>query len=36
MTLENCDLWNSFHSLGTEMIITKHGRFGSWTERQKT
>uniref|UniRef100_A0A3Q3LID3 T-box domain-containing protein n=1 Tax=Mastacembelus armatus TaxID=205130 RepID=A0A3Q3LID3_9TELE len=26
MTLENVDLWRSFHSIGTEMIITKHGR----------
>nr|XP_046231961.1 T-box-containing protein TBX6L-like [Scatophagus argus] len=26
MTLENSDLWKSFHSIGTEMIITKHGR----------
>ena len=26
MTLENSDLWKSFHSVGTEMIITKHGR----------
>ncbi|XP_037608612.1 T-box-containing protein TBX6L-like [Sebastes umbrosus] len=26
MTLENADLWTSFHSIGTEMIITKHGR----------
>ncbi|XP_038590468.1 T-box-containing protein TBX6L-like [Micropterus salmoides] len=26
MTLENADLWKSFHSIWTEMIITKHGR----------
>ncbi|KAK9532736.1 hypothetical protein VZT92_010108 [Zoarces viviparus] len=26
MTLENADLWKSFHDIGTEMIITKHGR----------
>ncbi|XP_034047702.1 T-box-containing protein TBX6L-like [Thalassophryne amazonica] len=26
MTLENADLWKSFHRIGTEMIITKHGR----------
>ncbi|XP_036972544.1 T-box-containing protein TBX6L-like isoform X1 [Acanthopagrus latus] len=26
MTLENSDLWKSFHTIGTEMIITKHGR----------
>ncbi|KAI4816337.1 hypothetical protein KUCAC02_008664 [Chaenocephalus aceratus] len=26
MTLESADLWKSFHSSGTEMIITKHGR----------
>ncbi|XP_064827209.1 T-box-containing protein TBX6L-like [Oncorhynchus masou masou] len=26
MTLEKADLWKSFHNLGTEMIITKHGR----------
>ncbi|TNN56496.1 T-box protein VegT [Liparis tanakae] len=28
MTLENADLWKSFHNIGTEMIITKHGRQG--------
>ncbi|XP_012724895.2 T-box-containing protein TBX6L [Fundulus heteroclitus] len=26
MTLENSELWKSFHAIGTEMIITKHGR----------
>ncbi|KAM9338273.1 T-box-containing protein TBX6L-like [Symphorus nematophorus] len=26
MTLENADLWKSFHSIDTEMIIAKHGR----------
>ncbi|XP_020563446.1 T-box-containing protein TBX6L-like isoform X1 [Oryzias latipes] len=26
VTLENADLWKSFHDIGTEMIITKHGR----------
>ena len=26
VTLENRDLWNKFHGLGTEMIITKTGR----------
>lgn len=26
ITLENRDLWQKFHSLGTEMIITKTGR----------
>nr|XP_057911210.1 T-box-containing protein TBX6L-like [Doryrhamphus excisus]XP_057911217.1 T-box-containing protein TBX6L-like [Doryrhamphus excisus] len=26
MTLENAHLWKSFHNIGTEMIITKHGR----------
>ena len=26
MTLDNRDLWRKFHSLGTEMIITKSGR----------
>ncbi|XP_067340195.1 T-box-containing protein TBX6L-like [Channa argus] len=26
MTLENADLWKAFHSIGTEMIITKQGR----------
>ncbi|XP_020787258.1 T-box-containing protein TBX6L-like [Boleophthalmus pectinirostris] len=26
MNLENSDLWKSFHNIGTEMIITKHGR----------
>jgi len=25
--LEPSDLWNRFHELGTEMIITKSGRF---------
>ena len=27
ITLENQDLWNNFHGLGTEMIITKCGRY---------
>jgi len=27
VTLDNRDLWRKFHSLGTEMIITKSGRF---------
>ncbi|ESO03108.1 hypothetical protein HELRODRAFT_80725 [Helobdella robusta] len=26
LELENCDLWNSFSKLGTEMIVTKSGR----------
>ncbi|XP_062269294.1 T-box-containing protein TBX6L-like [Platichthys flesus] len=26
MVLENADLWKSFDQIGTEMIITKHGR----------
>ncbi|XP_038154945.1 T-box-containing protein TBX6L-like [Cyprinodon tularosa] len=26
MTLQNSELWKSFHTIGTEMIITKHGR----------
>ncbi|XP_072311314.1 T-box-containing protein TBX6L-like [Eucyclogobius newberryi] len=26
MNLENSDLWKSFHNIGTEMVITKHGR----------
>uniref|UniRef100_A0A3P9NJ90 T-box domain-containing protein n=1 Tax=Poecilia reticulata TaxID=8081 RepID=A0A3P9NJ90_POERE len=26
MTLEDSELWKSFHTIGTEMIITKHGR----------
>ncbi|KAF7216911.1 T-box-containing protein TBX6L isoform X1 [Nothobranchius furzeri] len=26
ITLENSELWKSFHKIGTEMIITKHGR----------
>lgn len=26
ITLENRDLWSKFHSIGTEMIITKTGR----------
>lgn len=28
VTLDNRDLWSKFHSLGTEMIITKTGRSG--------
>lgn len=24
--LQNADLWKEFHSIGTEMIITKSGR----------
>lgn len=27
MTLEDPDLWRSFHEIGTEMIITKPGRY---------
>ena len=27
VTLDNRDLWRKFHTLGTEMIITKSGRF---------
>ena len=26
LTLENSDLWKTFHGFETEMIITKHGR----------
>ncbi|KAH9414537.1 Sequence-specific DNA binding transcription factor [Dermatophagoides pteronyssinus] len=26
VTLESKDLWEKFHSLGTEMVITKSGR----------
>lgn len=26
MTLEDPELWKSFHEIGTEMIITKPGR----------
>jgi len=26
MTLEDPELWKSFHDIGTEMIITKPGR----------
>ncbi|KAM4719228.1 T-box protein VegT-like [Anableps anableps] len=26
MTLKDSELWKSFHTIGTEMIITKHGR----------
>ena len=29
VTLECKDLWMKFHELGTEMIITKAGRFGN-------
>ena len=28
--LENKDLWDRFHELGTEMIITKTGRYEHW------
>ena len=27
VTLDNRDLWRKFHTLGTEMIITKSGRY---------
>lgn len=27
--LQNNDLWNQFHQIGTEMIITKSGRLVS-------
>ena len=27
INMENLDLWRKFHSLGTEMIITKTGRW---------
>lgn len=27
MTLEDPELWRSFHEIGTEMIITKPGRY---------
>lgn len=27
ITLENADLWEEFNRIGTEMIITKLGRF---------
>lgn len=27
MTIEDPDLWRSFHEIGTEMIITKPGRY---------
>lgn len=30
ITLENRDLWGKFHALGTEMIITKTGRYGEF------
>jgi hypothetical protein len=26
LSLVNSDLWKAFHSSGTEMVITKHGR----------
>lgn len=26
MTLEDTELWKTFHEIGTEMIITKPGR----------
>jgi len=29
VTLDNRDLWRKFHALGTEMIITKSGRFAA-------
>jgi hypothetical protein len=28
INLENRDLWHKFHNIGTEMIITKTGRYG--------
>lgn len=29
MELQGSELWKRFHDIGTEMIITKAGRFGS-------
>lgn len=29
VTLEGRDLWEKFHKLGTEMVITKSGRYDS-------
>ncbi|CAL8403335.1 unnamed protein product [Arctogadus glacialis] len=26
LSLVNSDLWKAFHSSGTEMLVTKHGR----------
>ena len=26
ITLEDCDLWRSFHRMTNEMIVTKNGR----------
>ena len=31
VNLENDDLWKSFHKIGTEMIITKMGRYAKLT-----
>ncbi|KFB44489.1 t-box transcription factor tbx6 [Anopheles sinensis] len=28
LKLQNKELWREFHKIGTEMIITKSGRFG--------
>lgn len=28
--LESMDLWEQFHDIGTEMVITKCGRYVSW------
>lgn len=30
ISLENAELWQQFHQIGTEMIITKLGRCGSF------
>ena len=31
VNLENDDLWKSFHKIGTEMIITKMGRYDNFS-----
>ena len=31
VNLENDDLWKSFHKVGTEMIITKMGRYDNFS-----
>jgi hypothetical protein len=30
VTLEHKELWEQFHKYGTEMVITKSGRYGDF------
>ena len=32
VTLQNKEMWAKFHSVGTEMIITKAGRYGLFND----